>query len=113
MPIIRVLAAVAVADIDSARSWYNRLLGRPPDAVPMDSLACSYEHYCQAHGIARYAMHRPQLGQFLSRYYEHVRMPRPNGGGPRGWAYRFGPIEEARARFSAVQNIDVHWRGRS
>jgi hypothetical protein len=39
MPITRVLAAVAVADIDSARSWYNRLLGRPPDAVPMDSLA--------------------------------------------------------------------------
>jgi hypothetical protein len=38
MPVIRVLAAVAVADIDSARSWYNRLLGRPPDAVPMDSL---------------------------------------------------------------------------
>jgi catechol 2,3-dioxygenase-like lactoylglutathione lyase family enzyme len=34
-----VLAGVAVADFDSARSWYERLLERPPDVIPMDGLA--------------------------------------------------------------------------
>jgi hypothetical protein len=35
----RVLAALAVADVDSATGWYERLLGRPADALPMDGLA--------------------------------------------------------------------------
>ena len=39
MPVNRVLAALAVADVDSAIGWYERLLGRPPDALPMDGLA--------------------------------------------------------------------------
>lgn len=39
MPIINVLAGVAVADMEAARSWYERLLGRPADSVPMPSLA--------------------------------------------------------------------------
>jgi catechol 2,3-dioxygenase-like lactoylglutathione lyase family enzyme len=39
MPVNRVLAALAVADVDSARRWYERLLGRPADALPMDGLA--------------------------------------------------------------------------
>jgi glyoxylase I family protein len=33
-----VLAVVPVADIDTARSWYERLLGRVPDNRPMDTL---------------------------------------------------------------------------
>ena len=39
MPVTRVLAALAVADVDSALHWYERLLGRPADALPMDGLA--------------------------------------------------------------------------
>jgi predicted enzyme related to lactoylglutathione lyase len=39
MPVNRVLAALAVADVDSAVGWYGRLLGRPADARPMDGLA--------------------------------------------------------------------------
>jgi predicted enzyme related to lactoylglutathione lyase len=39
MPVNRVLAALAVADVDSAISWYERLLGRPADALPMEGLA--------------------------------------------------------------------------
>jgi predicted enzyme related to lactoylglutathione lyase len=39
MPVNRVLAALAVADVDSAIRWYERLLGRPADALPMDGLA--------------------------------------------------------------------------
>jgi hypothetical protein len=34
-----VLAALAVADVDSATGGYERLLGRPADALPMDGLA--------------------------------------------------------------------------
>jgi hypothetical protein len=39
MPVTRVLAALAVADVDSALGWYERLLGRPADALPMEGLA--------------------------------------------------------------------------
>jgi catechol 2,3-dioxygenase-like lactoylglutathione lyase family enzyme len=39
MPVNRVLAAIAVADVDSAVRWYERLLGRPADALPMEGLA--------------------------------------------------------------------------
>lgn len=38
MTIEHVLAVVPVADIDAARNWYERLLGRAPDNRPMDSL---------------------------------------------------------------------------
>jgi glyoxylase I family protein len=39
MPIRQVLAGIAVADFDSALSWYERLLGRPADDLPMDGSA--------------------------------------------------------------------------
>lgn len=38
-PAPRVLAGVAVRDVDAAVAWYERLFGRGPDARPMDSLA--------------------------------------------------------------------------
>ena len=39
MPIVKVLAALAVADIEAARAWYEQLLGRPADDVPMAEAA--------------------------------------------------------------------------
>jgi predicted enzyme related to lactoylglutathione lyase len=39
MPIAKVLAALAVADIEAARAWYEQLLGRPTDDVPMAEAA--------------------------------------------------------------------------
>jgi hypothetical protein len=36
--ITEVLAGIAVADFDSALTWYERLLGRPADERPMDGL---------------------------------------------------------------------------
>ena len=57
-------------------------------------------------------MHRVQLGQFISKYFERVRLPAKKNV-PRPWAYRFGPIEEARARFCEVQDIDITWAVRS
>lgn len=36
---IAVLAGIAVADFDAAVSWYERLLGRPADDLPMGGLA--------------------------------------------------------------------------
>ncbi len=38
MAIHHVLAVVPVADVETARTWYERLLGREPDNRPMDSL---------------------------------------------------------------------------
>jgi hypothetical protein len=35
MPLNRVLAGVAVADVDAALPWYERLFGRPADAVQL------------------------------------------------------------------------------
>lgn len=39
MPVNRVLAGVAVADLEAALPWYERLFGRSADALPMDGLA--------------------------------------------------------------------------
>ncbi len=39
MTVNRVLAALAVANVDSAAGWYERLVGRPADALPMPGLA--------------------------------------------------------------------------
>jgi hypothetical protein len=39
MAIDKVLANVAVDDFPSALTWYERLLGRPADAAPMEGLA--------------------------------------------------------------------------
>lgn len=38
MPVDRVFAALAVADVDVAAGWYERLFGRPADALPMEGL---------------------------------------------------------------------------
>jgi predicted enzyme related to lactoylglutathione lyase len=39
MPVNSVLAGLAVADVDAAVPWYEHLLGRPADALPMEGLA--------------------------------------------------------------------------
>jgi predicted enzyme related to lactoylglutathione lyase len=39
MSVNRVLAGVAVADVDAALPWYEQLFGRPADATPMGGLA--------------------------------------------------------------------------
>lgn len=39
MSMSKVLAVSPVSDFDAAVDWYERLLGRPPDARPMGGLA--------------------------------------------------------------------------
>lgn len=39
MAIEKVMAEVAVADLAEATGWYERLFGRPADALPMEGLA--------------------------------------------------------------------------
>jgi predicted enzyme related to lactoylglutathione lyase len=39
MSIDAVLAGIAVADFEAALTWYERLLGRPADELPMEGLA--------------------------------------------------------------------------
>ena len=43
----RVLAGIAVNNFVSALTWYERLLGRPADAAPMEGLA---EWHFSEHG---------------------------------------------------------------
>ena len=38
MTIEKFFAEISVNDIESARNWYERLLGRPNDTAPMDGL---------------------------------------------------------------------------
>jgi predicted enzyme related to lactoylglutathione lyase len=62
MPINRVLAGVAVADVDSAIRWYERLLGRPADALPMDGLA---EWYFPQIGVIQVVQDADRAGRSL------------------------------------------------
>ncbi len=39
MAFTEVFAGIAIADIGSAREWYERLTGRPPDMLPNDNEA--------------------------------------------------------------------------
>jgi predicted enzyme related to lactoylglutathione lyase len=39
MAFTAVFAAVQVADLDAARAWYERFVGRPPDLIPNDDEA--------------------------------------------------------------------------
>jgi predicted enzyme related to lactoylglutathione lyase len=39
MAVNRVLAGIAVSDVDAVLPWYEQLFGRPIDARPMDILA--------------------------------------------------------------------------
>jgi predicted enzyme related to lactoylglutathione lyase len=39
MPVNRVLAGIAVNDVEAVLPWYEQLFGRPADARPMEILA--------------------------------------------------------------------------
>jgi predicted enzyme related to lactoylglutathione lyase len=58
----RVLAGVAVADVDAVVSWYERLFGRPPDAVPMKGLA---EWHIPAGGAVQLVASADRAGRSL------------------------------------------------
>jgi predicted enzyme related to lactoylglutathione lyase len=62
MSINRVLAGVAVADVDAAVPWYERLFGRPPDALPMEGLA---EWHIPAGGVVQLVASADRAGRSL------------------------------------------------
>ena len=49
MPVNFVLAGLAVADVDAVVPWYEHLLGRPADALPMEGL--TEWHFSQSGAI--------------------------------------------------------------
>jgi hypothetical protein len=61
-PVNRVLAGVAVADVDAALPWYARLFGRPPDALPMEGLA---EWHVPSGGVLQLVANRERAGRSL------------------------------------------------
>jgi predicted enzyme related to lactoylglutathione lyase len=62
MSVKRVLAGVAVADVDSAVPWYERLFGRAPDALPMEGLA---EWHVPAGGVVQLVASADRAGRAL------------------------------------------------
>jgi predicted enzyme related to lactoylglutathione lyase len=62
MPVNRVLAGVAVADVATALPWYERLFGRPADALPMEGLA---EWHVPSGGVVQLVANRERAGRSL------------------------------------------------
>jgi predicted enzyme related to lactoylglutathione lyase len=62
MSVNRVLAGVAVADVDAVRPWYERLFGRPPDALPMEGLV---EWHIPAGGVVQLVASPNRAGRSL------------------------------------------------
>jgi predicted enzyme related to lactoylglutathione lyase len=62
MPVNRVLAGVAVTDVDAALPWYERLFGRPADALPMAGLA---EWHVPSGGVVQLVASAERAGRSL------------------------------------------------
>ena len=62
MPVNRVLAGVAVADVDAAAPWYERLFARPPDAQPMEGLA---EWHVPSGGVVQLVANADRAGRSM------------------------------------------------
>jgi predicted enzyme related to lactoylglutathione lyase len=62
MPVNRVLAGVAVADVATALPWYERLFGMPADALPMEGLA---EWHVPSGGVVQLVAYRERAGRSL------------------------------------------------
>jgi len=62
MPVNRVLAGIAVADVDAALPWYELLFGRPADELPMEGLA---EWHVPAGGVVQLVASVERAGRSL------------------------------------------------
>lgn len=62
MPVNRVLAGVAVADVEAALPWYELLFGRSADALPMDGLA---EWHVPSGGVVQLVASPDRAGRSL------------------------------------------------
>jgi predicted enzyme related to lactoylglutathione lyase len=62
MPVNRVLAGIAVADVDAALPWYEMLFGRPADELPMEGLA---EWHVPSGGVVQLVASAERAGRSL------------------------------------------------
>jgi predicted enzyme related to lactoylglutathione lyase len=62
MSVNRVRAGIAVADVDAALPWYERLFGRPADALPMAGLA---EWHFASGGVVQLVASAERAGRSL------------------------------------------------
>ena len=85
MPVNRVLAGLAVADVDAALLWYERLFGRPADALPMEGLA---EWHVPSGGVVQLIASAERAGQIV--------------GVPAGVPHRWVATGDSRLRAIAV-----------
>jgi predicted enzyme related to lactoylglutathione lyase len=62
MPVNRVLAGIAVADVEAALPWYEMLFGRPADERPMEGLA---EWHFSSGGVVQLVASAERAGRSL------------------------------------------------
>jgi predicted enzyme related to lactoylglutathione lyase len=62
MSVNRVLAGIAVADVDAAIPWYELLFGRPADELPMEGLA---EWHVTSGGVVQLVASAERAGRSL------------------------------------------------
>jgi predicted enzyme related to lactoylglutathione lyase len=62
MPVNRVLAGIAVTDVDAALPWYELLFGRPADELPMEGLA---EWHVTSGGVVQVVASPERAGRSL------------------------------------------------
>jgi predicted enzyme related to lactoylglutathione lyase len=62
MPVNRVLAGIAVADVEAALPWYEMLFGRPADERPMEGLA---EWHFPSGGVVQLVASAERAGRSL------------------------------------------------
>ncbi len=74
MVITKIFAEISVNNIETARAWYARLLGRPNDAAPMDNLV--EWHFSGGRGIQLFCDEEragaSQLSIFVSSLDEQI-----------------------------------------
>jgi hypothetical protein len=71
MPVNRVLAGIAVADVEAAPRWYELLFGRPADERPMEGLA---EWHIPSGGVVQLVASPEGAGRsLLTLDYEDLR----------------------------------------
>ena len=92
--------------------YFNTHLAAVPwqDEIPTDSLAAPTRLLLCAR--CRALRHAPRPARPVPQQVLREGAPGRGRGRPR-YAYRFGPLDAARARFCEVQDIDIKWGGRS
>jgi catechol 2,3-dioxygenase-like lactoylglutathione lyase family enzyme len=101
--VTRALAALAVADIPAAAEWTTRLLGRPADSRPMDSLA---EWSFGDHGTLQLVLDPERAGGSRVTLQVHDIAAARRGLAARGIAFSYDDTTSTIVKFGQIVDPD-------